>query len=62
MALWRTIIRDCRRIADQKTRKETLHFAKEEFRRHKDVKDLVRLVGVTGVEEWRFCKALEDLR
>jgi hypothetical protein len=41
LSLWRSIIRGSRRIADEKTRKETLDFAREEFRRNKNVTDIV---------------------
>ncbi|KUJ23883.1 uncharacterized protein LY89DRAFT_679167 [Mollisia scopiformis] len=41
LALWRTIIRDCRRISDPNTRNETLGFAREEFRRNVEVRDIV---------------------
>ncbi|TVY28014.1 LYR motif-containing protein, partial [Lachnellula hyalina] len=43
LALWRTIVRGCRNISDEGTREETLRFAREEFRRNKDVRDLVCL-------------------
>ncbi|TVY50714.1 LYR motif-containing protein 2, partial [Lachnellula cervina] len=43
LALWRTIVRGCRNISDKGTREETLRFAREEFRRNKDVRDLVCL-------------------
>jgi hypothetical protein len=41
LALWRTIVRGSRKIADQGTREETLRFAREEFKRNKNVEDLV---------------------
>lgn len=36
-------MRGCRNISDKGTREETLRFAREEFRRNKDVRDLVCL-------------------
>lgn len=41
LSLWRTIVRGCRRISDPSTKDETLRFAKDEFRRNKEVKDIV---------------------
>ena len=41
LALWRSIVRGSRRIADEKTKKETLDFAREEFKRNKDKTDIV---------------------
>jgi hypothetical protein len=44
LALWRTIVRGSRKISDAGTRKETLGFAREEFKRNKGVEDLVCLI------------------
>lgn len=54
ISLWRTIIRDCRRIADQGSRKETLGFVRQEFERNKEVKDLaqIRYLISTGKTQW----------
>jgi hypothetical protein len=43
LSLWRTIVRGTRRISDPNTREETLRFAKDEFKRNKEVKDIVCL-------------------
>ncbi|KAH6672496.1 hypothetical protein B0J14DRAFT_74765 [Halenospora varia] len=52
--LWREILRGCRQVSDPNTKKETLDFAKEEFRRNKDVKDLtqIRYLISTGKTQW----------
>lgn len=41
LGLWRTILRGCKRIPDPRTKKETVGFAREEFKRNKNVTDLV---------------------
>lgn len=41
LALYRTILRDTRRISDPTTRAETRRFARDEFERHRDVTDIV---------------------
>ena len=41
IALWRSIVRGCRRIENQNTREDTLKFAREEFRRNRNVEDIV---------------------
>ncbi|TVY31306.1 LYR motif-containing protein [Lachnellula subtilissima] len=54
LALWRTIVRGCRNISDEGTREETMRFAREEFRRNKDVRDLtqIRYLISTGKTQW----------
>ncbi|CAI4219402.1 unnamed protein product [Parascedosporium putredinis] len=42
LSLYRTILRDTRRIPDKRTRKETVGFARAEFESHKNVTDLQR--------------------
>lgn len=41
LALYRTVLRGTRRIADHRTRDETRLFARQEIERHRDVQDLV---------------------
>jgi hypothetical protein len=41
LALWRRIVRGSKRIADKNTREETVRFAREEFVRNKDLRDIV---------------------
>lgn len=41
MALWRRILRDTRRIGDEKTREETRGMARAEFVRNRGVGDIV---------------------
>lgn len=52
--LWREILRGCRQVSDFNTKRETLDFAKEEFRRNKDIKDLtqIRYLISTGKTQW----------
>ncbi|TVY59649.1 LYR motif-containing protein [Lachnellula suecica] len=54
LSLWRSIVRGSRKIADQQTKEETLRFAREDFRRNKDVKDLtqIRYLISTGRTQW----------
>jgi hypothetical protein len=54
LSLWRTVLRDTRRIEDPKTRAETRATAKIEFVRHKDVKDIsqIKYLVSTGKSEW----------
>jgi len=54
LALWRSILRGSRRIADEKTRTETLNFAREEFKRNKDKTDIthIRYLISTGKTQW----------
>ncbi|KAG0645502.1 hypothetical protein D0Z07_8731 [Hyphodiscus hymeniophilus] len=54
IALWRNVVRGCRRIADPQTRGETLRFAREEFKRHKHVTDIthIRYLISTGKTQW----------
>ncbi|TVY12563.1 LYR motif-containing protein 2 [Lachnellula arida] len=54
LSLWRTIVRGCRKISDTGTREETLRFAREEFRRNRDVRDLtqIRYLISTGKTQW----------
>ncbi|KAH8816405.1 hypothetical protein F5884DRAFT_221018 [Xylogone sp. PMI_703] len=54
LALWRTIVRDCRRISDENTRKETLQFARDEFERNRNVTDIshIRYLISTGKTQW----------
>lgn len=44
--LWRDIVRGCRRIEDPVTRAETLGFAREEFRRNREVGEIVRCLSL----------------
>lgn len=41
IALWRSIVRGCKRIEDPNTRKDTLKFARDEFQRNRNVEDIV---------------------
>lgn len=43
ISLYREIIRGTRRIADPTTRAESRRYARDEFERHRDVTDIVRL-------------------
>lgn len=54
LSLYRTILRDTRRIPDKRTRKETVGFARAEFESHKNVTDLqhIRYLLSTGKTEW----------
>ncbi|KAL3426858.1 LYR motif-containing protein 2 [Phlyctema vagabunda] len=54
ISLWRTILRDSRRIADANTRKETIDFARVEFKRNMHVTDIsqIRYLIGTGKTQW----------
>ncbi|KAG9240454.1 hypothetical protein BJ878DRAFT_430266 [Calycina marina] len=54
IALWRSIVRGCKKIEDKSTKQDTLKFAREEFRRNKDVEDItqIRYLTSTGKMEW----------
>ncbi|PHH66992.1 hypothetical protein CDD81_4387 [Ophiocordyceps australis] len=54
IALYRTIIRGTRRIADANTRAETRRHVRQEFERHRHVKDIsqIRYLLSTGKTEW----------
>ena len=41
-------MRGCRKIPDVRTRTETLNFARDEFKRNKNVDDLVCLAHAVG--------------
>ncbi|CAL3970015.1 unnamed protein product [Diplocarpon coronariae] len=62
ITLWRTIIRGCRRISDQNTKAETLQFARDEFRRNKEVKDIgqIRYLTSTGKAQWQTMERYID--
>jgi len=54
LSLWRTIVRGSRRIADPNSREEILRFARDEFKRNKEVKDItqIRYLISTGKTQW----------
>ncbi|KAH8594695.1 hypothetical protein B0O99DRAFT_624435 [Bisporella sp. PMI_857] len=54
LALWRSIVRGCRRIDDPRKREETLGYAREEFKRNKTVEDIsqIRYLISTGKTQW----------
>ncbi|KAK4241179.1 hypothetical protein C8A03DRAFT_41364 [Achaetomium macrosporum] len=54
LALYRSILRSTRRIADARTRTETRKFARDEFERHRGVTDIdhIRYLLSTGKTEW----------
>ncbi|AEO60129.1 hypothetical protein MYCTH_2309010 [Thermothelomyces thermophilus ATCC 42464] len=54
LSFYRAIIRSTRKIPDTKTRAETRKFVRDEFERHRDVKDLghIRYLLSTGKTEW----------
>ncbi|PMD24497.1 hypothetical protein NA56DRAFT_643066 [Hyaloscypha hepaticicola] len=62
LSLWRTIVRGCRRISDSNTREETLRFARDEFKRNKEVKDIVqiRYLISTGKTQWESMERYID--
>ncbi|KAK3322019.1 hypothetical protein B0H66DRAFT_186252 [Apodospora peruviana] len=62
LSLYRTIIRGTRRIKDPTTRAETRRFAREEFERRRDVKDLshIRYLLSTGKTEWESMERYID--
>ncbi|PSS15335.1 hypothetical protein M430DRAFT_51942 [Amorphotheca resinae ATCC 22711] len=62
LALWRTIVRGCRKIPDEGTREETLRFAREEFRRNRNVEDLtqIRYLISTGKTQWETMERYID--
>ncbi|RDL31176.1 Uncharacterized protein BP5553_09965 [Venustampulla echinocandica] len=49
IALYRNIVRGCRKIPDPTTKKEMLKFAKEEFQRNSEVTDPVRSTDSGGI-------------
>ncbi|KAL2060551.1 hypothetical protein VTL71DRAFT_9192 [Oculimacula yallundae] len=54
ISLWRSIVRGCKKISDPGTKAETLRFAREEFVRNKEVKDItqIRYLISTGKTQW----------
>ncbi|KAK3305416.1 complex 1 protein-domain-containing protein [Chaetomium strumarium] len=54
LALYRSILRSTRQIADARTRAETRRFARDEFERHRGVTDIdhTRYLLSTGKTEW----------
>ncbi|KAI0532886.1 complex 1 LYR protein [Xylaria digitata] len=54
LALYRTVLRGTRHIADPATRSETRSFARAEFERHRGVTDAghIRYLLSTGKTEW----------
>lgn len=62
LSLWRTIVRGSRRISDPNTREETLRFAKGEFKRNKEVKDItqIRYLISTGKTQWESMERYID--
>ncbi|PBP26815.1 complex 1 protein [Diplocarpon rosae] len=62
ISLWRTILRGCRRISDQNTKIETLQFARDEFRRNREVKDIgqIRYLTSTGKAQWQTMERYID--
>ncbi|PQE04253.1 complex 1 protein [Rutstroemia sp. NJR-2017a BVV2] len=54
LALYRRILRDCKRIPDAQSRAETKRFVREDFERNRGVRDLTQiryLIG-TGKTQW----------
>ncbi|KAI1812959.1 complex 1 LYR protein [Poronia punctata] len=62
LALYRTILRGTRRIADPTTRAETRSFARAEIERRRNVTDLdhVRYLLSTGKTEWESMERYID--
>ncbi|CZR56081.1 uncharacterized protein PAC_05969 [Phialocephala subalpina] len=62
LALWRTIVRGCRRISDPNTKEETLRFARDEFKRNKGVTDItqIRYLISTGKTQWETMERYID--
>ncbi|KIM97485.1 hypothetical protein OIDMADRAFT_130618 [Oidiodendron maius Zn] len=60
LSLWRTIVRGCRKIPDVRTRTETLNFARDEFKRNKNIDDLtqIRYLVSTGKTQWENMERL----
>ncbi|KAH6900311.1 hypothetical protein B0T10DRAFT_470215 [Thelonectria olida] len=62
LALYRTILRGTKRIADPSTKKESRKFARDEFERHRSVTDPahVRYLLSTGKTEWEGMERYVD--
>ncbi|KAF7562967.1 hypothetical protein G7046_g1132 [Stylonectria norvegica] len=52
LALYRTVLRGTKRIVDPTTRAESRKYARDEFERHRNVKDSVKYLLSTGKTEW----------
>ncbi|AEO67830.1 uncharacterized protein THITE_2116940 [Thermothielavioides terrestris NRRL 8126] len=62
LALYRSILRSTRRIADPRTRAETRKFARGEFERNRGVTDIdhIRYLLSTGKTEWESMERYID--
>ncbi|KAF8856012.1 hypothetical protein BDZ45DRAFT_594830 [Acephala macrosclerotiorum] len=62
LALWRTIVRGCRKVSDPNTKEETLRFAREELRRNKGVTNItqIRYLISTGKTQWETMERYID--